>query len=291
MKQIKIKLIINLIFFLTPLENREIITPLPLPTSDSNEFRNEQSYEIKSPFFPSFYPRDFTTEHIIKCSDDVQKCKIRIEFSDFLIARSSSMEFFDTSGERFYVTGNIFRPPFLISSGNSVAVRFNANGNSDLGYRAKVSFIIPSNYDDDEILMSNVRINTNCGGIVDSIGGVITMMQMTGKNTNDTTPVFMDCIWIIKPPQAYEMKTHLSIKVEKFEAMATDSEISIHQGITSDTPVLDVVRSSPDFPVNSRNLVVPFTSGFYVRFRGQFKNESRLAIVYTSFSYSSKFMT
>jgi hypothetical protein len=247
------------------------------------ELHNQQTNEITSPFFPAFYPRDFVTEHVVKCSDELPLCRVRIEFSDFLISRSSSVEFIDTSGERLYVSGSIFRPPFLISSGPSVTIRFMANGGSDLGYRAKITFV--TTYDDDV----DVRINTNCGGIVDSVGGVITMMDMLGKDSNDTTPIAMDCIWIIKPPKGYELMTHLSIKVDKFEAMASpDSEISIHQGITSDKALLDVLRSSPYYSVSSRNFVVPFSAGFYVRFRGQFNADSRLAIVYTSFSYSSE---
>ncbi|KAG5678029.1 hypothetical protein PVAND_007736 [Polypedilum vanderplanki] len=272
-------------------ENRQIITQSSLQTKESSEsfeFHNEQIYEITSPFFPSFYPRDYITEHIIKCSDDVLLCRIRIEFSDFLISRSSSIEFIDSNGERLYVSGNIFRPPFLSSSGPIITVRFSANGGSDLGYKAKIQFITANDNDEDDENNTDVRINTNCGGIVDSVGGVITMMNMLGKNSNDTTPIYMDCIWIIKPPPTYEMMTHLSIKVEKFESMAADSEISIHQGITSDKPLLDVVKSSPYYAVSSRNYVVPFTTGLYVHFRGQFNSESRLALVYTSFSYSSE---
>jgi hypothetical protein len=244
----------------------------------------EQTYEIESPFFPSFYPRDYVTEHVIKCSEELPLCRVKIEFTDFLISRTSSVEFIDTSGERLYVSGNVFRPPFLISSGQAVTIRFLANGGSDLGYKAKITFITAFASNDD----SDVRINTNCGGVVDSIGGVITMMDMLGKDANDSSPIYMDCIWIIKPPQSYEMMTHLSIKVERLESMAAPSEISIHQGLTSDSALLDVVRSSPYYSVSSRNFVVPFTSGYYVRLRGQFNSDSRLAIVYTSFSYSSE---
>lgn len=245
--------------------------------------RNDQ--EITSPFFPSFYPRDFTTEHILKC--DFESCRIRIEFSDFQISRSSSMEFTDTNGERFYVTGSTFRPPILISSGATVNIKFNANGGQDLGYRAKISFIT-----NDEANNPDNKAQTNCGGLVETIGGAITMMNMLRKESNETTQILFDCIWIIRPPKAYQqVKTHLSIQVQKFDQMETDSEISIYQGTTSDKQMLDLVRSSSlgYSSVPSRMLVVPLVSGLYVRLRGKFNRKSKLAIAYTTFGYSSKF--
>lgn len=246
---------------------------------DSSEVHNDKSYRIESPFFPAYYPRDYATEHIIKC--DFELCRIRIEFSDFLISRSSSMEFIDTSGERFYVTGKTFRPPFLVSSGASVTIRFNANGGTDLGYRAKIVFL--SADDLDEVPQ------TNCGGFVDTIGGVITMLNMSRKDGNDSNPVIYECIWIVKPPEAYlQIKSHISLRVQNFEKMAGDSEIQIHQGITSDKPMIELLRSSRERSVSSRNLVAPLTAGFYVRLRGKFSSLSRLAIVYSAFSYSSK---
>ena len=130
---------------------------------------------------------------------------------------------------------------------------------------------------------------TNCGGLVDTIGGVITMMNMSGREFNDSSSALYDCIWIIKPPEAYlQIKSHISIKVENFEKMDADSEIQIHQGITSDKPMIEVLRSSPDNPVASRNLIAPLSAGFYVRLRGRFNAKSRLAIVYAIFSYSSE---
>ena len=263
--------------------NREIITPAPTAVPiESGEVRNEQSYEIQSPFFPSYYPRDYATEHIMKC--DFELCRIRIEFSDFLISRSSSMEFIDTSGERFYVTGKNFRPPLLVSSGASVTIRFNANGGSDMGYKAKVWFISALDLTDMAVAQ------TNCGGLVDTIGGVITMMNMSGKEFNESSSALYDCIWIIKPPEAYlQIKSHISIKVENFEEMASDSEIQIHQGITSDKPMIELLRSSEGGAVASRNLIAPLSAGFYVRLRGRFNSKSRLAIVYAIFSYSSEY--
>lgn len=164
-------------------------------------------------------------------------------------------------------------------------MRFYANGGSDAGYRAKVSFLSLEQSKDSEL-----KAQIGCGGLVESVGGAITMMNMVAKNVNDTdTEVVFDCIWIVRPAQGYmHMKTHISLKVETFDKMAAKSEISIMQGTTSDRPVLETLESSPAMSVSSRNLVVPITSGFYVRLRGKFNAESRLAIVYTAFSYSSK---
>lgn len=49
--------------------------------------------ELKSPFFPNFYPRDLSVEHLIECrSNDTSECHIEISFSDFQIALPSAME-------------------------------------------------------------------------------------------------------------------------------------------------------------------------------------------------------
>lgn len=114
------------------------------------------------------------------------------------------------------------------------------------------------------------------------------MMNMLSDN--ETEPLIYDCIWIIRPPLGYvHSKTHISLKVETFENMESTSEITILQGTTSDRPLLERLESSADESVSSRNLVIPITSGFYVRLKGKFNSLSRIAIIYTAFSYSSKF--
>lgn len=164
-------------------------------------------------------------------------------------------------------------------------IRFFANGGSDVGYRAKVSFLTIEQSKDPEL-----KARVGCGGLVESVGGAITMMNMVGSNINDTSPeAIFDCIWIIRPPQGYmHLKTHISLKVETFDKMASTSEIRILQGTTSNRPELEKIESSSTSLISSRNLVVPITSGFYVRLRGRFNSESRIAIVYTAFSYASE---
>lgn len=192
------------------------------------------------------------------------------------------MEFYDTNGQQFFLTGDNFRPPVLISSGSSLTIRFYANGGSDIGYKADVSALMEK-----DISNADLRAKTGCGGMVDSVGGAITMMHMMVDQSSKAGELF-DCIWIIRPAVGYLMKTHVSLKVETFDKMASKSEIIILQGTTSDRPVLERLESSNLKSVSSRSLVVPITSGFYVRFRGKFNYESRLAIVFTAFSYSSE---
>lgn len=168
----------------------------------------------------------------------------------------------------------------------SMMVRFYANGATDAGYRGQVSFLTI-----EQAKQPELKARIGCGGLVETIGGAITMMDMVSSNINDTeSEAIFDCIWIIRPSPSYmHMKTHISLKVETFEKMASKSEITISEGITSNRPQLEHIESSPSQSMTSRNLVVPVTSGFYVRFRGKFNAESRLAIVYTAFSYSSKY--
>lgn len=178
----------------------------------------------------------------------------------------------------------MFRPPVLISSGPSVIIRFYANGSTDIGYKAKVTFITAT-----DAMSSELSPITNCGGMVQSVGGAITMMNMLMDIKNATSSeIYFDCIWIVRPPQGYlHLKSHLSLKVESFEKMAATSEMIIIQGVTSDGPVIEAIESSPMHSVASRSLVVPLESGFYVRLRAKFNTDSRLAIVYSSFSYTS----
>lgn len=118
------------------------------------------------------------------------------------------------------------------------------------------------------------------------------MMNMVEDSNESSSEVLFDCIWIIRPPQGYvHMKSHISLRVDTFDKMSGPSTIDIIGGSTSDRPILEHLASSPSKSVASRNLVVPITTGFYVRLKGAFNEESRLAIVYTTFSYSSKFVT
>lgn len=48
---------------------------------------------LESPFFPKYYPRDLSIEHLIECNiNDSIDCFIEIAFSDFQISLASVME-------------------------------------------------------------------------------------------------------------------------------------------------------------------------------------------------------
>ncbi|CAO1345668.1 unnamed protein product [Diamesa serratosioi] len=258
--------------------NREVITSSPGDVLDLNGSHNRI---ISSPYFPAYYPRDYSVEHVLRCN--VEACRIHVLFTDFHLSSASNFEFFDTTGERLFVKGTIFRPPVLISSGSSVMIRFHANGSTDIGYKAKVTFLTTT-----AAMSNDLSPITNCGGMVQSVGGAITMMNMLDIKNATSSEIYFDCIWIVRPPQGYlHLKSHLSLKVESFENMAAKSELIIIQGITSDGPVIEAIESSPVHSVASRSLVVPLVSGFYVRLRAKFNTDSRLAIVYSSFSYTN----
>lgn len=48
-----------------------------------------------SPFFPALYPRDYATQHAIRCdtgNNATNFCRIRVIFTDFQIALDSTIE-------------------------------------------------------------------------------------------------------------------------------------------------------------------------------------------------------
>lgn len=55
---------------------------------------------------------------------------------------------------------------------------------------------------------------TDCGGLVDDYGGVITMSNMSAPGTAR----LFDCIWLVKPLADYQQnpKSHLLVRVEQF---------------------------------------------------------------------------
>lgn len=83
----------------------------------TNGTASDGSVEISSPFFPAPYPRDYSVEKIVRCFGEA--CRIHLVFVDFQLDRSSTIEFYDTSGERLFLNGGmVFRPPILVSSGS-----------------------------------------------------------------------------------------------------------------------------------------------------------------------------
>ncbi|XP_062540413.1 uncharacterized protein LOC134208662 [Armigeres subalbatus] len=238
------------------------------------------SRTISTPYFPSYYPRDFGKEYVLNCN--VEACRVNVIFSDFLLAKTSTMEFYDWNGQRLHaVSGVSFRPRVVQSTGPSMIIRFYANGGSGLGYRARVSFLTVESAENPLMLPE-----TSCGGVVENVGGAITMMEMV--HGVDEGRIF-DCIWLIKPPNTYaHLKTHLSLRVDTFGKMAPNSLLTVIQGTTSDGGIMDVIR--PTVGGQGKSYVTPLTSGFYVHLRATFVMQSRLALVYTAFSYLDCYM-
>lgn len=248
--------------------------------------KSRENYEsstsvIESPYFPMYYPRDYGIEYVITCVTD--NCRIRIIFDDYQISSVSTFEIFDHAEQTMrpiVFTGAIFRPPIIYSRGTSLTIQFFGNGGTGIGYKALIDFI-------DENTMHDTKLNprTDCGGIVQTLGGAITMMNMINGdvNNNEYKTQNYDCIWIIKPPNTYlHLKTHLAIRVDSFEHMSSDTELIIRQGLTSDRDKLDVITVNSSQP---KMHVVPLSSGFYVSLKGSFGIKSKIAIVYTAFSY------
>ncbi|RZF41963.1 hypothetical protein LSTR_LSTR012340 [Laodelphax striatellus] len=246
-----------------------------------------QGGTFSSPFFPVQYSRDYNAEYVVTCEADASlNCRIRVVFSDFLLADMSIMEYDDWNGQRLDVSSGIeFRPPVILSSGPSLLIRFYANGGSGIGYKASYSFVTGTY---EEKLVKPV---TDCGGYVENLGGAITMMNMVDRSKGEKVRMY-DCIWLIKPPgNFYHLKTHLYLKIGTFLDMAGNTELTVRQGETSESPLLETMRypmaqltGSRPRP-HMREHVVPLNTGFYVSLRGTFGLASRLAIIYSAFTY------
>ncbi|XP_069689254.1 uncharacterized protein Culd isoform X2 [Periplaneta americana] len=240
---------------------------------------------LASPFFPSQYPRDLGIEYVVTCQPDstnTSSCRVRIVFRDFQLASASIMEFYDWNGHRLDVSsGSLFRPPVILTTGPSMLVRFYANGGTGSGFKAIYSFVT-ENFQESAIIPV-----TDCGGYVENLGGAITMMNMVQHGVKT-----YDCVWLIRPPKNYlHLRTHLLLKVATFKDMAGSTELQVLQGQTSETPILEILRHPAAHAQSSshREHVVPINVGFYVSLRGTFGPHSRLAIVYTAFSYMDCF--
>lgn len=86
-----------------------------------------------------------------------------------------------------------------------------ASGGTGLGFRANIRFLTLAQ------LNQTAKPSTDCGGLVESFGGAITMMNMV---SNTSEPKLFDCIWLIKPPNNYmHLKTHLLVRIDTFENM------------------------------------------------------------------------
>ncbi|XP_055687133.1 uncharacterized protein LOC129792267 isoform X2 [Lutzomyia longipalpis] len=265
---------INMNFSLFYESQRNIVT-VSEPLLLGNGFA-ETTKQIATPFFPAMYTRDFIVDYNISCLTD--DCRIRIIFTDFQLAIISTIELFDANQERFNIfSGAFFRPPVIFSPTSTLRIRFSANGGTDLGFRANVTFFPASE-------ATNILLNpsTDCGGSVSSLGGAIAMMNMASGDEE----VFYDCIWIVRPSHRYfHLQDQLLLRVQSFSKMGEASELNVHRGVTSMHPLLlRIVRPQANYSDGiGQNLIVPLSSGFYVHFRGYFRASSQLVVVYAAF--------
>lgn len=95
-------------------------------------------------------------------------------------------------------------------------IRFYANGEIGIGYRAKVLFFNDAANNETSVTNELAKVLTNCGGMVDTLGGAITMMDMIKGNVTENSQY--DCIWLIRPSNNYmPYNSHLSLRVDAFQ--------------------------------------------------------------------------
>ncbi|XP_018025141.2 uncharacterized protein LOC108680757 [Hyalella azteca] len=235
---------------------------------------------IRSPFFPELYPKDYWVEYIFTGIN--QTARVQIIFEDFGLSPWSFVEVHDNQRSQVAgFNGHVFRPPLLVSQGTRLVLKFAANGDTGRGFKFRYVFA------DVKDLLPPYR--SDCGGFVTNIGGTITMLNMTVGRTSGrvTTEAPYDCVWLIKPPQEYGLKSHLSIRVHNFDYMGYNSTIEIRKGLTSDDLLLEELtqNGSGRRVLQGKEHVVAVGTGFYVRLRGSFMENSHFALVYASFNY------
>lgn len=107
-----------------------------------------------------------------------------------------------------------------------VRVLFYANDGTGAGYRATINYSTKN--------ITDEATSTHCGGLVESYGGAITMMNMT----NSSAAAF-DCIWLVKPPNSYlHLKTHLLVRIDTFENMGNLILLRINEFIPNYNSIL-----------------------------------------------------
>ncbi|XP_045137658.1 uncharacterized protein LOC123519965 [Portunus trituberculatus] len=248
-------------------------------TARRNKYRiteevNKTRGYISSPFFPELYPKEHWMEYRLEAQHP--DGRIKVNFLDFLLSPWSFVEVEDTNKTRVGVfSGALFRPPILVSSGPHLTVRFNGNGETARGFNLQYSFVSAGSPESKPAV-------TDCGGIVTNFGGTITMMNMARGERNFTV---YDCVWIFQPPRNYAFKSHMSIRLVQFEDVVAGSQLEIRQGLTSRDYLMETVVAGKGKAPKGNDHGSAADTGFYVRLRGAFTQKSKLAIVYSAYSY------
>jgi len=229
---------------------------------------------IQSPHFPTSYSRDYSNELRLENVDHPKAGSIKLVFDDFQLGSLSFIEILDENNTRVRtLSGSLqFRPPVLIVNGNKMTLRYYVNGGRGLGYQATYTFL---NQTADRL---EIPI-TDCGGIVDNVGGVITMANMSGPGAGD----LFDCIWLVKPYSEYQPKSHLLVRIEQLTNLESNSTLEVRQGLTSISPLIETLTADSEM---SSEYLIPADIGFYIRLRGRLSSEFIMAIAYTAFGYT-----
>ncbi|KAL0271929.1 UNVERIFIED_CONTAM: hypothetical protein PYX00_005078 [Menopon gallinae] len=124
--------------------------------------------------------------------------------------------------------------------------------------------------------------NTNCGGLVEDLGGSIRMVNMVPVGAKS-----FDCVWLIQPPKYYfSMNGNLYLKVNTLIGFDY-AELEIREGLTSEGPLLEKILHSSGR--NTKEHVTSPSLGFYVNLKAFFRPSSVLSMSFTFFHYNKCF--
>lgn len=87
---------------------------------------------------------------------------------------------------------------------------------------------------------------SDCGGMVEDLGGAITMMNMAAPGTTRN----FDCIWLLRPSSSYTFETHISVRVAQFEEMGVHPFSVPFEISYLSTPPLPQILTPTLFPKN-----------------------------------------
>ncbi|XP_043220550.1 uncharacterized protein LOC122380979 [Amphibalanus amphitrite] len=237
---------------------------------------SDPSEVVETAQFPVAYPAHYVAEYVIKRPEVHSHSAILLSFTDYFVSPWSLLELTDDREQKVATySGDVFRPPITLTNSSWVTLRFHANGRPGAGFRAKFDFIPPS---ETGALPSPPR--TDCGGVVVSAGGAITMLNMTSSGT-----VWFDCVWLVRSRLPAGHAGKLSLRLLAFRDFAPGSQLRIVDGQTTRGATVALVSESDMDQRHEADTehVVNSDRAFYVHLRAGFRPASQLAIVYSSF--------
>ncbi|KAF0302851.1 hypothetical protein FJT64_025085 [Amphibalanus amphitrite] len=184
---------------------------------------SDPSEVVETAQFPVAYPAHYVAEYVIKRPEVHSHSAILLSFTDYFVSPWSLLELTDDREQKVATySGDVFRPPITLTNSSWVTLRFHANGRPGAGFRAKFDFIPPS---ETGALPSPPR--TDCGGVVVSAGGAITMLNMTSSGT-----VWFDCVWLVRSrlPAGHAGKLSLRLLAFRDFACGLHQEMSCGDG-------------------------------------------------------------